>query len=104
MKFQHLELEILVRDTIHSIGTDDNPINLVSMIITCTKPQGHHLPGAETRNYIDTDRSSNFSYPALESILTYNSLEDYVTAYLNSMTDNKEWKRLIGQSKQLTLF
>ncbi len=74
MKFQHLELLVRVDPRIYSIGTKDNPVTLVNMIISCTKPQDHHLPGAETRSYIDTDRSCNYSYPALEAILTYDSV------------------------------
>ncbi len=105
MNFQHLVLEVRLFEYRHHIYHGDirKPVSL--LLIETFYPAGHPLPGADyDPNHIGVNRACSHSYPLLETIDNHGGLEAYVTAYLDSMTDNPQWQKLIEQAKQLALF
>ncbi len=105
MNFQHLVLEVRLFEHRHHIYHSDikKPVSL--LLIETLYPAGHPLPGADyDPNHIGVNRACSHSYPLLETIENHGGLEAYVTAYLDSMTDNPQWQKLVEQAKQLTLF
>ncbi len=103
--FQHLVLEVRLFEHRHHIYDDGirKPVSL--LLIETVYPAAHPLPGADyDPNHIGVNRACSHSYPLLEAIENHGGLEVYVTAYLDSMTDNPQWQKLVEQAKQLTLF
>ena len=104
--FHHLQVEARLYDQCHYIYDKEGAKKPVSLLwIKTLFPAGHPLPGADyDPNHIGVGRASSHTYPLRENILNHGGLENHVTAFLASMTDNAQWKKLVEQSQQLTLF